>query len=86
MDTLKSIFAWLGRFLEKTRIVFLNIGTAFVLILLTIGFFSLWSAGPAPIDKEGKVVILDPSFLIVDEESFSSEFPIFAENVEQIKD
>ena len=40
--------------------------------------------GPAPIDKEGKVVILDPSFLIVDEESFSSEFPIFAENVEQI--
>ena len=84
MDTLKSIFAWLGRFLEKTRIVFLNIGTALVLILLTIGFFSLWSAGPAPIDKEGKVVILDPSFLIVDEESFSSEFPIFAENVEQI--
>ena len=60
MDTLKSIFAWLGRFLEKTRIVFLNIGTALVLILLTIGFFSLWSAGPAPIDKEGKVVILDP--------------------------
>ena len=84
MDTLKSIFTWLGKFLEKTRIVFLNIGTALVLILLTIGFFSLWSSGPAPIDKEGKVVILDPSFLIVDEESFSSEFPIFAENVEQI--
>tara|TARA_B100000989_G_scaffold287618_1_gene257421 strand:+ start:4608 stop:6425 length:1818 start_codon:yes stop_codon:yes gene_type:complete len=84
MDTLKSIFAWLGKFLEKTRIVFLNIGTALVLIFLTIGFFSLWSVGPAPIDKEGKVVILDPSFLVVDEESFSSEFPIFSENVDQI--
>ena len=84
MDTLKSIFAWLGKFLEKTRIVFLNIGTALVLIFLTIGFISLWSVGPAPIDKEGKVVILDPSFLVVDEESFSSEFPIFSENVDQI--
>ena len=33
MDTLKSIFSWLGKFLEKTRVVLLNIATAFILIV-----------------------------------------------------
>ena len=36
MNALKSIFSWLGRFLEKARTVMLNLGTAFVLIFFTI--------------------------------------------------
>ena len=33
MDALKSIFSWLGKFLEKTRVVILNVATAFILIV-----------------------------------------------------
>ena len=36
MNALKSIFAWLGRFLEKARTVMLNLGTAFVLIFFQL--------------------------------------------------
>ena len=43
MNTLKSIFSWLGRFLEKARTVMLNLGTALILIFFAIiiigGFF-----------------------------------------------
>ena len=39
MDALKSIFSWLGKFLEKTRVVLLNVATAFILIVITIILF-----------------------------------------------
>ena len=75
MSTLKSIFSWLGRFLEKARTVMLNLGTAFVLIFLTIiiiGAFS--SSGPDTKDPNGRVLILDPQGIVVDEEVFSDDF------------
>ena len=34
MNALKSIFSWLGRFLEKATTVMLNLGTAFVLLII----------------------------------------------------
>ena len=36
MNALKSIFAWLGRFLDKARTIMLNLGTAIVLIFFTV--------------------------------------------------
>ncbi len=59
MNALKSIFSWLGRFLEKARTVMLNLGTAFVLIFFTIiiiGAFT--SSGPEVKDPSGRVPLL----------------------------
>ena len=41
MDALKSIFSWLGKFLEKTRVVLLNVATAFILIAIAYPSFKL---------------------------------------------
>lgn len=83
MKIIKAIFSWLGKFLERARVIILNVGTAFVLILLTLGIFGLFSSSQKPIDPSGKVVILDPDVLVTDEESFSeSLFP--ATNINQM--
>ena len=67
MKIIKAIFSWLGKFLERARVIILNVGTAFVLILLTLGIFGLFSSSQKPIDPSGKVVILDPDVLVTDE-------------------
>jgi protease-4 len=75
MNALKSIFSWLGRFLEKTRTVMLNLGTAFVLIFFTIiiiGAFT--SSGPEVKDPSGRVLFIDPVGTVVDQEVFNSDF------------
>jgi len=75
MNTLKSIFAWLGRFLEKARTVMLNLGTAFVLIFFTVLIISaLTSSGRETKDPSGRVLILDPQGTIVDQEVFGDDF------------
>tara|TARA_B100000212_G_scaffold302177_1_gene248300 strand:+ start:1382 stop:3202 length:1821 start_codon:yes stop_codon:yes gene_type:complete len=71
MNTLKSIFGWLGKFLEKTRVVLLNVATAFVLIVITVAIMGGIFGGDTEIDKEGKVVFLDPAVVITDEEAFA---------------
>ena len=71
MDALKSIFSWLGKFLEKTRVVLLNVATAFILIVITVAIMGGIFGGDAEIDKEGKVVFLDPALVITDEEAFA---------------
>ncbi len=71
MDALKSIFSWLGKFLEKTRVVLLNVATAFILIVITVAIIGGIFSGDAEIDKEGKVVFLDPAVVITDEEAFA---------------
>ena len=75
MSILKSIFSWLGRFLEKARTVMLNLGTAFVLIFFTIiiiGAFT--SSGPEVKDPSGRVLFIDPVGTVVDQEVFNSDF------------
>ena len=75
MSALKSIFSWLGRFLEKARTVMLNLGTAFVLIFFTIiiiGAFT--SSGPEVKDPSGRVLFIDPVGTVVDQEVFNSDF------------
>ena len=71
MDALKSIFSWLGKFLEKTRVVLLNVATALILIVITVAILGGIFSGDAEIDKEGKVVFLDPAVVITDEEAFA---------------
>ena len=76
MNALKSIFSWLGRFLEKARTVMLNLGTAFVLIIITFTIIGgLSSSGPDVTEKDGRVLFIDPTGTVVDQEVFNSDFP-----------
>jgi len=77
MNTLKSIFSWLGRFLEKARTVMLNLGTALILTffgIIIIG--ALTSFGPEIKDPSGRVLLIDPQGTVVDEEVFNYDFLI----------
>ena len=76
MNALKSIFSWLGRFLEKARAIMLNLGTAFVLIIITFAIIGgLSSSGPDVTEKDGRVLFIDPIGTVVDQEVFNSDFP-----------
>ncbi|MDA9048485.1 signal peptide peptidase SppA [Gammaproteobacteria bacterium] len=75
MNALKSIFSWLGRFLEKARTVMLNLGTAFVLIIITFAIIGgLSSSGSDVTKKDGRVLFIDPVGTVVDQEVFNSDF------------
>ena len=75
MNAFKSIFSWLGRFLEKARTVMLNLGTAFVLIIITFAIIGgLSSSGPDVTEKDGRVLFIDPIGTVVDQEVFNSDF------------
>ena len=77
MNTLKSIFSWLGRFLEKARTVMLNLGTALILIfiaMIIIGW--LFFFGPEIKDASGRVLLIDPQGTVVDQEVFNYDFLI----------
>ena len=75
MNALKSIFAWLGRFLEKARTVMLNLGTAFVLIFFTILIIGVFSSSGSEVkDPSGRVLFIDPQGIVVDQEVFNSDF------------
>ena len=88
MNALKSIFAWLGRFLEKARTVMLNLGTAFVLIIITIAIIGgISSSGPETTDPSGRVLYLAPEGTIVDQEVFNSDsiFDLLDDSTKQIQ-
>jgi protease-4 len=75
MNALKSIFSWLGRFLEKARSLMLNLGTAFILILITFVIFgNILSSGPDAPEKDGRVLFLDPKGTVVDQEIYNTDF------------
>ncbi len=74
MNALKPIFSWLGRFLEKARIIMLNVGTAFVLIFFTIIIIGALTSGPEVKDPSGRVLLIDPEGTVVDQEVFNSDF------------
>ena len=76
MNALKSIFSLLGRFLERARTVMLNLGTAFVLIVITVAIIGVISStGPDATETEGRVLFLNPEGIVVDQEVYSSDFP-----------
>ena len=75
MNALRSIFAWLGRFLDKARTIMLNLGTAIVLIFFTAVIIgALTSSGPETKDPSGRVLFIDPQGTVVDQEVFGSDF------------
>ena len=74
MNALKSIFSWLGRFLEKARTIMLNLGTALVLIFFTMIMIGGLTSGPEVKDASGRVLFIDPEGTVVDQEAFDSDF------------
>ncbi len=75
LNKLQPIFSWLGRFLEKTRIIMLNVVTAFVLIFFPITIIGvLISLEPEVKDPSGRVLVIDPKGTVVDQEVFNSGF------------
>jgi len=77
MNTLKSIFSWIGRFLEKTRIVMLNIGTALILIFIAIVIIGAITSLKTEIkDPSGRVLFINPKGIVVDQEVFKYDFLI----------
>ena len=74
MDSLKIVFSWLGRFLEKTRNIMLNLVTAFVLIFFIVMIFGALTSGPEIKDPSGRVLLVNPEGTVVDQEVFNSGF------------
>ena len=85
MNALKSVFKFLGRFLTSTRIVVTNLITFIFLALVFIGLISVFIPNDRSIDKEGKVVILNPEGVLVDQEVQYSDFQFSFGQVEQIQ-
>ena len=85
MNALKSVFNFLGRFLTSTRIVVTNLITFIFLALVFIGLISVLIPNERSIDKEGKVVILNPEGVLVDQEVQYSDFQFSFGQVEQIQ-
>ena len=74
MRALRSFFAWLGRFLEKARIIMLNLGTAFVLIFFVFIIVGALTSVPEVKDPSGRVLLIDPEGFLVDQAVFDSDF------------
>ena len=74
MNSLKFLFSWLGRFLEKARTIMLNLVTAFVLIFFIILIIGALTSGPEIKDPSGRVLIVNPEGTVVDQEVFNSGF------------
>ena len=85
MNALKSVFNFLGRFLTSTRIVVTNLITFIFLALVFIGLISVLLPNDSSVDKEGKVVILNPEGVLVDQEVQYSDFQFSFGQVEQIQ-
>ena len=74
MNTIKAIFSWIGRFLQKVRTILLDFGTALVVIFLAMAIIgALTSSEPEVVDPSGRVLFIDPQGVVVDQEVFNSE-------------
>ena len=75
MEQLKTIFSYLNKFLEKARIIMLNIATAIVLIFFIIIIFGPIASLDSDVkDPSGRVLFIDPVGTVVDQKVFSSDF------------
>ena len=74
MNTIKAIFSWIGRFLQKVRTILLDFGTALVVIFLAMAIIgALTSSEPEVVDPSGRVLFINPQGVVVDQEVFNSE-------------
>ena len=74
MNALKFVFSWLNGFLEKARVIMLNLGTAFVLIVLTFVIIGALSTKPKFTDTSGRVLLINPEGIVVDNEVYGTFF------------
>ena len=74
MNALKTIFSWLGRFLQRVRTILLDLGTLVIVVLLATTIIgALTSFGPEDADTAGKVLFINPQGVVVDQEVFNSD-------------
>ena len=74
MNALKTIFSWLGRFLQRVRTILLDLGTLVIVVLLATTIIgALTSFGPKATDPVGKVLFINPQGVVVDQEVFNSD-------------
>ena len=74
MNALKTIFSWLGRFLQRVRTILLDLGTLVIVILLATTIIgALTSFGPEATSPAGKVLFINPQGVVVDQEVFNSD-------------
>jgi protease-4 len=71
---LKSIMAKISAFLTSLRIWTINLLTLAFLIYIVVIFVALVRQMPQAVDPEGKVLMLNPEGLVLDQEAYPSEF------------
>ena len=64
---MKKLFAKISQILATLRKWTVNLLTILVLLYVVVGIGALVSQMPEPVDPTGKVLILDPSGIIVDQ-------------------
>ena len=74
MKLLKLIFAWLNNFLGKARTLILNLATAFFLIFFITLIVSGLTSIERKIDPSGRVLVLNPQGVVVDQEISAGNF------------
>ena len=75
MNALKIFFSWLNSLLEKARVIMLNLGTAFVLIVFTFIIISALSTKQKFKDSSGRVLLINPKGIVVDNEVYDAYLP-----------
>ena len=80
MSALKIFFSWLNSLLEKARVIMLNLGTAFVLIVFTFIIISALSTKQKFKDSSGRVLLINPKGIVVDNEVYDAYLPFNVAN------
>ncbi len=80
MSALKIFFSWLNSLLEKARVIMLNLGTAFVLIVFTFIIISALSTKQKFKDTSGRVLLINPKGIVVDNEVYDAYLPFNVAN------
>jgi protease-4 len=84
---MKSALAKFGAFLTSLRIWTINLLTLLVLVYIVVVVVAVLRKMPAAVDPQGKVLILAPEGLILDQRAFPSDFnfPFILSDREQIQ-
>lgn len=71
---MKNFFSGLGKVLTAVRVWTVNLFTLFLLIYVVGGAFYLLSSRSETVDATGKVLILNPEGVVLDQEVFPTDF------------
>ncbi len=84
---MKSLFEKIGNFLTSLRIWTINLFTLAFLVYLVVIVVAVVRQMPTAVDPEGKVLILAPEGLVLDQEVYSSNlnFPFSLPDTDQIQ-